>query len=316
MPRSRVRFAVLLAASIALAGTSPHRLSAQGTTPPADTVKRADSTTAQPDSLHADDEGGVQARVTAGLTVGALNYPAGRTERATSATLRYRPVAWFSVAATPTFAHTEQPAAIAGRRPVTATGITDLPVEIGAEHAFDIPLSPDLGLGLGITLPLGDSATGLGAGHMGASLSLSGGISPIDHVGLHASLGRSLTDFSIQSSYSSGATGFGDAGVSVEVNDGLSFNVGVDGDVGRVDAQNGRSSSLTAGVNVSTPTMGAISLNASHGVSGMAPSWSVALGIGSDFAAVGTTSARSLRTATSQLRRAFGGGRHARTPRG
>jgi hypothetical protein len=307
---------VLVAAYVALVAMSARELSAQKTKASPDTVTGSDSTGATADSTkeakeaNDNDEGGAHGRLTAGVSFGRLNYAGGWSERATSATLRYRPFGWLSIGVSPTFAHKEEPTGVASRPTATATGITDIPVEIGVDHAFDAPLSPNLGLGLGITLPVGDSVSGLGAGRAGGSLSLSGGISPVDHLGLHASIGRSLADYSIQSSFNGGAATFADAGLSLEVNDHLSVNLGVDGDVGHIDPQIGRSASLAGGISVATPLIGSISVNASHGISGATPLWSVAIGFGTEFAPLGSTARRAIGSAGNRLRRAFGGGRH------
>ena len=268
-------------------------------------------TTAKPDSVEADstsDDDDVPPHViTSGLSFGGLNYDGGRSERATSAVFRWRALPWLSVGATPTFARSQEPNVIATRAAVSRSGLTDLPIEISADHAFDAPLSPSLNIGLGITLPVGDTATGFGTGSVGSSISLGGGIALTDRLGVHAGAGRSLTDFSLQSTFNGTSSEFGDVGFSLQASDQFSLSAGVDGDIGQVDPAYGRAVSLSGGVTMALPILNSVSFNASRGISGATPTWSFAIGVGTDFASIGSV---SLGGAASRLHRAFGGGRH------
>ena len=170
----------------------------------ADSTVKSDSTAA--DST-ADDADEPERTITSGVSVGGLNYEGGRAERATSAVLRWRALPWLSLGVTPTFARATEPIGVLGRS-TSRSGLTDLPVEISADHGFDAPLSPSLGIGLGITLPVGDSASGFGSGAVGSSVSVSGGLSLTDRLGVHIGAGRSLTDFSIQSSFNGTSSEF------------------------------------------------------------------------------------------------------------
>ena len=154
---------------------------------------------------------------------------------------------------------------------------------------------------------MGDTASGFGSGSVGTSISVGGGLALSDRVGVHASAGRSLSDFGLQSSFDGTASEFGDVGLSLQANDRLSMSLGLDGDIGQVDPTYGRAASLSGGVSVSLPYVHSVSLNASRGMSGATPSWSFAVGIGTDFASIGST---GLSGAAARLHRAFGGGRH------
>ena len=268
-------------------------------------------TTAKPDSVEADstsdDEDVPPHAITTGLSFGGLNYDGGRSERATSAVLRWRALPWLSIGATPTFARSLEPNVIATRADVSKSGLTDLPIEISADHSFDAALSPSLNIGLGITLPVGDTASGFGTGSVGSSISIGGGLSLTDRLGVHVGVGRSLTDFSVQSTFNGTSSEFGDAGVSLQASDQFSLSAGIDGDIGQVDPAYGRAASLSGGVTMALPIVNSVSLNASRGISGATPTWSFAIGVGTDFASIGSV---NLGGAATRLRRAFGGGRH------
>lgn len=282
-----------------------------GARPPAraDSTQATDSTAA--DST-ADDADEPEHRITSGVSVGGLSYEGGRSERATSAVLRWRALPWLSLGVTPTFSRATEPVGLLGRT-ASRSGLTDLPVEISADHAFDAPLSPSLGLGIGITLPVGDSASGFGSGTIGSSISVGGGLSLTDRLGVHVGAGRSLTDFSLQSSFNGTSSEYGSVGVSLQANDAFSMSAGLDGDIGAVDPDYGRAASLSGGVSIVLPYVNSVSLNASRGLSGATPSWSFAIGVGTDFASIGSPGSRD---ASARLHRAFGGGTHGLVARG
>lgn len=245
--------------------------------------------------------------VTTGLSLGGVNYEGGRTERATSASLRWRALPWLSVGMNPTFAHASQPNAVITRPATTKSGLTDLPLEVNADRTFDMSLSPSVSLGVSVTLPVGDTASGFGSGGVGSSVNLGGGLALTDKLGIHGGVGRSLTDFSIQSTFNGTSSEFGDAGLSFQVTDHFSMSAGVDGDIGAVDPTYGRAASLSGGMSVGLPLLNSLSLNGSRGISGATPTWSFAIGVGTDFAAIGSV---SMRSAARRLRNAFGGGTH------
>src|SRR5260221_2206684 len=198
-----------------------------------DTAVRRDSTAADSTS---DDEEEPARTITTGVSFGGLSYDGGRSERATSAIVRWRALPWLSIGVTPTVAHSTQPSVTAARQTTTASGLTDIPVEIGADHTFDVALSPSLSFGVGITLPVGDTASGFGAGSVGSSITLGGGLSLTDKLGVHASAGRSLTDFTIQSSFHRTSSEYREAGLSFQARGRFSITAGVERDIRYVDS--------------------------------------------------------------------------------
>ena len=181
-----------------------------------DTTVAVDSTAADSTDDEANEP---RLAVTTGLSVGGVNYEGGRSERATSASLRWRALPWLSVGMNPTFARSSEPSAVITRPSTKKSGVTDIPVEVNADHTFDAPLSPSVSLGMSITLPVGDTASGFGSGSVGSSVSLGGGLALTDKLGIHGSAGRSLTDFSIQSTFNGTSSEFGDVGLSFQASD-------------------------------------------------------------------------------------------------
>ena len=262
---------------------------------PVDTTEEADTT----------DEGEGKPGLQYGLAGGSLQYGGGRTEQAFGGVLRWVPAGWLSISATPTRVRVHEPAS--GTLAATSqSGLVDLPIEASLSHSFTSAMHPTLSAGLGVTLPIGDTASGLGSGTMGYSASVGFGLSPSDKLWLHASAGRSLSDFSVQSAFT-GSSGWGDVSAGTPLSDILSASVGYSSDLGAVDSTIGRSTSLTGGLSLAVRGPVTVNLNMSHGVSGLAPNWGFTLGIGTAFPYLNHLGAGS---SLSSLQQTFGGGTH------
>lgn len=260
------------------------------------------------DSAQDLDDEGVRLGLQFGVTTGALAYRDGRSEQALGAVIRWAPVRWFSLSTTPTAVHSSTPP-ITGTTALTRDGLVDLPVAATLSHHFDARLAPTFTGGLGFTLPVGDSATGFGSGRVGTELEIGAGITPSARTWVSVGAGRSLSSVAAQSAFSSGA-GWGDLSAGVSVNDRVSLEGGFDTDLGPVDdptVGHSRSFSGGFGFQVTGPTM--LNVSASHGVSGIAPKWSFAVGIGTAFPVLGHAS-------PAPLRKAFGGSSHTGLPHG
>ena len=241
-----------------------------------------------------------------GIAGGALNYDGGRDERALGAVLRWVPVRWFSLSTTPTTVRARE-IATSTLPATTRSGLTDIPVEATLSHGFDnVTWSPSVAASFGATLPVGDTTSGLGSGEFGYSASGGVGFSPAERVWVHLGAGRSLTRFSVQSAFSSGA-GWGDASAGVSVTDRVGVSVGYGSDLGAVDSSLKRSTSIEGGMSIGLGRAGTVNFNGSHGLSGSAPRWSLALGIGTAFPYLNHLGGSSPNNA---LQQSFGGGTH------
>src|SRR5215208_1225153 len=241
-----------------------------------------------------------------GVAGGALSYEGGRQEQALGAVLRWVAAPWLSLSATPTAVHVKEPSSLASDGFEGQSGLVDLPVDAAVEHGFEAPWSPGVALALGVSLPLGDTATGFGAGKVGYSASAGLGFSPAERVWVHLGAGRSLTDVAMQSAFSSG-TGWGDASAGVSVTDRLGVSGGYSTDLGGVDTTFGHSRSINGGLSYVVHGPTTFNVNASHGVSGLAPRWSLAIGLGTAFPYLSHLGAGSPLGALGDT---FGGGTH------
>jgi len=241
-----------------------------------------------------------------GVAGGALSYQGGRQEQAVGAVLRWVTAPWLSFSATPTAVHVREPSATLPGSFDGTSGIVDLPLDATVSHEFKAPWNPGVALALGVSLPLGDTTSGFGAGRAGYSASVGLGFAPAERVWVHLGAGRSLTDVAMQSAFTSGS-GWGDASTGVSLTERFSVSGGYGTDLGGVDSTVGHSTSVNGGFAVVVKGPTTLNVNASHGMSGLAPRWSLAIGLGTAFPYLNHIGAGS---PIDQLRETFGGGTH------
>src|SRR5690349_15891239 len=265
----------------------------------AQTPSHADSAAAHEEATH-------EAPVEFGVAGGALSYDGGRQEQAIGAVLRWVTTPWLSFSATPTAVHVREPSTTGVGGFSATTGMVDLPLDATLSHEFKAPWSPGVALEFGISLPLGDTASGFGAGKAGYSAGAGFGFSPAERVWVHLGAGRSLTDVAMQSAFS-GGSGWGDASAGVSLTERFSVSGGYSTDFGAVDSTVGHSTSIDGGLALVVKGPATLNLNATHGVSGLAPRWSLAIGLGTAFPYLTHLGAGS---PIDALRGTFGGGTH------
>jgi len=253
-----------------------------------------------------DEEDARPSPVQVGVAGGALSYAGGREEQALGAVVRWVAAPWLSLSATPTAVHVREPSTLAVGTYQGASGVVDLPLDATVEHGFGGAWSPDVAVALGVSLPVGDTATGFGAGKVGYSASAGLGFSPTSRVWVHLGAGRSLTDVAMQSAFSNGS-GWGDASAGVSVTDRFGVNGGYSTDLGAIDSTFGHSRALNGGFSYVVRGPTTLNVSASRGVSGLAPKWSLAIGFGTAFPYLNHVGAGS---PLGTLSDAFGGGTH------
>jgi hypothetical protein len=256
------------------------------------------------------DDEGVRLGLQFGVATGALHYKEGRSEQAVGALIRWAPTRWFSLSGTPSGARVEEPLSNTVQGP--RSGLTDLPVEATVMHAFSAGYKPTVSGSFGVMLPLGDTAGGFGTGRVGSSLSIGLGLAPSDRIWTHLGAGRSLSGFTTQSAFT-GSNGWGDASAGFAVTDRYSLSAGLSSDLGSYDATVGRSMSVNGGVDVAIVGAQTLHVNASHGLGGAAPTWSLGMAFGTAFPYLNHLGAGS---SLGQGNQAFGGGTHGLTSGG
>lgn len=241
--------------------------------------------------------------VTAGVTTGSMSFADRRVQRGVTGVVRWHLGRSISIAASPTYARMSYPASLGGG---SVSGLTDLPIELGLDHAFDHGWSPTVGFSLGATVPVGNEQIGFGSGSMGASIAAGVGLSPLDELSLHLGAGKSLSDYSMFAALGASDATWGDAEVSYHLFEHLDATLGFDGDLGASDSLGAaRALALSFAAGLGGPYT--LTVSGGHGVSGPAARWTFALGFGTDFAgfhAIGSSSP------IQRLMRSVGGSSH------
>lgn len=230
-----------------------------------------------------------QPKWTYGTTYGASHLWDDRQQQAFGAVGRYHVIPSVSISATPAFAVMSFPASAGGG---SLSGLTDMPVDISFDHDVPNAHGVSVGAALGISLPVGDTATGFGSGSVGYSLSAGVGASPIENLSLHLGAGKPLSDFSFGSTLGGSSSTWGDAEANYSLTDKVGLTAGFDGDISSADSL-GPARALTGGLSLGLFGGNSLSLAGSHGISGPAAKWTFTLGFGTDFAWVGTVASTS-----------------------
>ena len=227
--------------------------------------------------------------VTAGVTTGSMTFADRRVQQGITGVVRWHMTRWISLAASPTYARMNYPTSLGGG---SAGGLTDLPIELGLDHASDGGWSPALGLSLGATIPVGDEQIGFGSGSVGASVATGIGVSPMDELSLRLGAGKSLTAYNVFGALGASDAIWGEAEMSYHLFEHLDATLGIDGDFAASDSLGAaRAVALSFAAGLGGPYT--LTVSGGHGVSGPAARWSFALGFGTDFAgfqAIGSSS--------------------------
>jgi len=243
------------------------------------------------------------ARVTAGVTSGAMDFADRRVLQGVTGVLRYRIISGVSIAASPTFARVAFPTTLGGG---AVSGLTDLPVELSGDHAFDVPWSPTPGFSLGMSLPVGDKQAGFGTGGVGTSAGVGLSLSPLDGFSTHVGIGKSLNDYSLNSTLGASSAAWGDLDLSYELFDRVEATMGIDGDLAAQDTLGpARMVALSLATSLGGPYT--LTVSGGHGVSGAAARWTFAIGFGTDFAGLQTLGSSS---PIQRFMRSLGGQSH------
>ena len=221
-------------------------------------------------------------RVTVGVTTGTMGFRDRRVQQGITGVIRYHLRSTVSLAMSPTYARVAFPTTLGGG---SVSGLTDLPLELAADHSFDVPWSPTTGLSLGMSLPVGDEQVGFGTGAIGANLGVGLGLSPLEALSFHIGVGKPLNDYSLTSALGESSSAWGDLESSYQLLAHLEATVGLDGDIANADSIGpSRAVALSLAMNVGGPYT--VTLAGGHGISGAAARWTLAVGFGTDFAGI------------------------------
>jgi len=245
-----------------------------------------------------------QSSIGVGTSAGVVKLTDQRSEEALSGVLEYEPTRWLSLYAIPAVLHLSDN--VSGR-PVSSSGLGDLPLVVAASYASPTPGSPTVGAALVAVLPTGDAACGLGSGQTAAGLDLGVGVSPgRGHLAVDAS--RSISGASAQSSLDAPkATALHlEAGYDVAPRWTWTASVGVD--LGS-DSTQALSRVIGAGVRHTLAHSLMVTIDGSHGLTAASPQWILSVGVGTAF---GGSSPVTPTTPLRRLKSTFNSGNTAK----
>ena len=205
-----------------------------------------------------------------GVAAGAIRFAGGRTEQVGSVVLQWQPVAWLSFSAAPGYGRTSF-------GPLSTTGVAQTPLSAGAMYTLDqLPWSPALSASLEASLA-GDSALAMGAQQHAYDMEAALSGSPVDRLNLLLAWSHPLTvtsgnpSFRVETAYSLGKT---------------TATVGMSSELGRPDSGAVLSRSVAGGLAFARLGPRPLTTDASHGISGSAPTWTFSIGLGTAFAGI------------------------------
>src|SRR5947209_2309696 len=110
-----------------------------------------------------------QSPIGVGTSAGVVKLTDQRSEEALSGVLEYQPNPWLTLYAIPAVLHLSDNV---NGRPVSSSGLGDLPLVVAASYASPTSGSPTVGAALVTVLPTGNAACGLVRGQTAAGLEL------------------------------------------------------------------------------------------------------------------------------------------------
>lgn len=212
-----------------------------------------------------------------GLSVGTVKLANGATQRDINGIVGLQPREWLTITATVSAVHIATTYAGA---PVTSDGFGDLPISVGAAHAFAGPREVELGTTLDLVLPTGDASAGLGTGSFAMSGGVGAGMSPASRLRLAVAASRLLTGDAGTSALSpTRATSLAVEG-ALALTPRWSGSLSLAADVGPADSAQGLDRSVGMGARYQLHGPVDLTFDASHGLSPSSPRWALVIGIG------------------------------------
>ncbi len=219
--------------------------------------------------------------VTYGATAGVLSLSDGRTQSGASAVLRWHMPMGFALGVSPSYASLSASSTLGT---ASASGLTDVPVELTFDHTFPGVMPATIGAGFTVSLPVGDTVTGLGSGSAGYSIGAGLSVSPSDQFSFHVGAGKPLSDYSPSGALGGSDNVWGDAEATYQFTDRIGGTFGFDGDIASSDTVLGASRALAGGLAFGVAGPLTLTVNAAKGISGAAANWTFSVGLGTDFA--------------------------------
>lgn len=237
-------------------------------------------------------------RFSYGTAVGGMSFADGHAAEALKEILQFQAAPWLVLSTEPSLVRATDTTGTSAQ-----SGFADLPVAVGVSHAFEnAAWHPSLGLSGIVSLPTGDSATGLGTGKTELAADAAVGVAPRDGLDLRLGAWRGLTSGSGGGTGLTGTSLEGEAGY--DVGEHASVNVLYGAELGRSDSTYAPGKSLGGGLTYALRGPLTMTVEGVHTLSGDGPRWGMSIGVGTAFAGISPVGATS---PLSRMRGAFAG---------
>ena len=206
-------------------------------------------------------------------SVGAVHLSDTTSLSAVGGVLEYRASSWLTLGAAPTLVRSKTGAQ-------ATSGFGDLPLTAAASKELGTAWGPELAAAVILTLPTGNAACGLGSGVTSVGMDVGAGISPADPVHLSVDASRSLSAVTLSALDAPQSTWL-DFDADVDLSPRLTASASLGGDFGGIDTTTG-AREVGAGARYTLGGRGsvALSVDVTHRLSGAAPTWGLAVTLG------------------------------------
>lgn len=237
-----------------------------------------------------------------GMIGGAGDLPGSASMQALSVLLQYRVLPSLAVTVNPSVVRaTVQPI---GSARLTSTGLTDLPVGVTfSQHLARVPFAPEVAAGTELSLPVGDTARGLGSGQTGVAGELGVGVSPTDALSLDLDAWHPFAGAGVNSLMDASRATSLSVEAAYQWTERVAASLGYVSDVGRADSGSVLPQSVVAGMVFRVASPLALTVDGASGLTRGAPRWLLSIGLGTAFTEVTPIGPNSL---VSRVRHAFG----------
>jgi hypothetical protein len=204
-------------------------------------------------------------------SVGTVHLSDSSSLDALGGVVEYRALRWLTLAAAPTVVRNT-----VGTQ--TTSGFGDLPLTAAASKELGTPWAPQLAAAVILTVPTGNAACGLGSGVTSVGMEVGAGLSPADPLHFSVDASRSLSAVTLSALDARGST-WVDVDADVDLTPRLTGSASLGGDFGGMDTATA-AREVGAGARYALTGPLALSVDLTHRLSGIAPTWGLAVTLG------------------------------------
>src|SRR5690242_19457748 len=204
-------------------------------------------------------------------SAGAVHLSDTTSLSAVGGVLEYRASRWLTLGAAPTLVRSKT-----GTQ--TTSGFGDLPLTAAASKELGTAWGPELAAAVILTLPTGNAACGLGSGVTSVGMDVGAGLSPADQLHVSVDASRSLSAVTLSALDARGSTWL-DFDADVDFTSRLTGSASLGGDFGGMDTTTA-AREVGAGARYTLNGPLTLSVDVTHRLSGIAPTWGLAVTLG------------------------------------